>query len=108
MKKSLFINIILIILLVILESISISILKYSSINNNKLFIISIIIYIIIILILYNIFKKKPAGITFTLWNIGAIIMTTLMGYIIFKEKLNKHQILGLIIAIISIPLLNYK
>ena len=98
----------LIILLIILESISITLLKKSSVNNNKLYIISFIIYIFIIYILYYLFKTKSMTITFTLWNMGAIIMTSLIGWFYFNNKFNKYQLIGLLMAILSIPLLNYN
>ena len=41
-------------------------------------------------------------------NIGIVVLSTLLALIIFKEKLNKYNILGLAMAITSIVLLNLK
>ncbi|MGB1316073.1 MAG: EamA family transporter [Chitinophagales bacterium] len=41
-------------------------------------------------------------------NIGIVVLSTLLALIIFKEKLNKYNILGLAMAITSIILLNLK
>jgi len=101
-------KIILIIFLIILESISITLLKKSSVNNNKLYIISLIIYILILYILFFLFKKNPISIIFTLWNMGTIIMISLIGWFYYKQKLNNYQLIGLLMALLSIPLLNYN
>lgn len=47
------------------------------------------------------------SIVFTSMNIGVIVLGTLVGVIIFREKLSKINLIGLILAIISIFLITY-
>ena len=67
-------------MLIILESIAISLLKYSSRNNNKFYVLSGICYLLIVYILYHLFKVEKVVTSFALWNIGAI----LFAYIILR------------------------
>ena len=73
-------------MLIILESIAISLLKYSSKNNNKFYILSGICYILIVYILYHLFKVEKVVTSFALWNIGAILFAYIISTFIFKEK----------------------
>lgn len=47
------------------------------------------------------------SIVFTTMNIGVIVLGSLVGIILFKEKLTKINLIGLILAIISIFLITY-
>lgn len=47
------------------------------------------------------------SIVFTTMNIGVIVLGTLIGVLLFKEKLTKINLIGLILAIISIFLITY-
>ena len=97
-----------IILLIILESIAIGLLKYSSKNNNYYYILSILCYSFIIYILYHLFKKIKVVTTFVLWQIGAIISAYIIGTFIFKEKVNLYEKSGLFLLIVAIILLQHK
>lgn len=44
---------------------------------------------------------------FTLLNIGVILLTTIFGLILFKEKLNKNNYLGIFLAILALFLVTY-
>jgi drug/metabolite transporter (DMT)-like permease len=44
---------------------------------------------------------------FTLLNIGVILLTTIFGLLLFKEKLNKNNYLGILLAILALFLVTY-
>ncbi len=52
-------------------------------------------------------KYVPLSIAYSTWGAIGIIGTCLGGWILYKEKLNKIGILGIIIVIIAVFLLNY-
>ena len=95
-------------MLIILESIAISLLKYSSRNNNKFYILSGICYILIVYILYYLFKVEKVVTSFALWNIGAILLAYIISTFIFKEKVNLYEKSGILLLVISIVLLEHK
>lgn len=101
-------HIVYIILLIILESIAIGLLKYSSKKNNSYYIISGICYLLIVYILYNLFKVEKVVTSFALWNIGAILFSYIISTFIFKEKVDYYEIIGILLLIISIVLLQHK
>lgn len=47
-----------------------------------------------------------AIVAYPVFNVGAIMLISLMGFVLFKEKLSKRKILGLGIIILAIVLLN--
>ncbi len=44
---------------------------------------------------------------FTIINIGVILVTTLFGLLLFKEKLHKHNYIGIVLAILALFLVTY-
>uniref|UniRef100_UPI004047C6B6 EamA family transporter n=1 Tax=Flavobacterium sp. TaxID=239 RepID=UPI004047C6B6 len=44
---------------------------------------------------------------FTLLNIGVILLTTIFGLLLFKEKSNKNNYLGILLAILALFLVTY-
>lgn len=47
------------------------------------------------------------SIVFTTMNIGVIVLGSLVGIILFKEKISKINLIGLILAVVSIVLITY-
>lgn len=87
--------------------------KISNINNNhpKYFLIAIgiTLYALVGVILYFLLvKQKQLIVVNTLWQVLNVIFITLIGLFYFKEKLSVYQIIALILAIISIILINKK
>ena len=87
--------------------------KLSNINNNhpKYFLIAIgiTLYALVGVILYFLLvKQKQLIVVNTLWQVLNVIFITLIGLFYFKEKLSVYQIIALILAIISIILINKK
>ncbi|MCW1847249.1 SMR family transporter [Campylobacter jejuni] len=52
-------------------------------------------------------RYVPLSIAYSTWGAIGIIGTCLGGWVLYKEKLNKIGILGIIIVIIAVFLLNY-
>ena len=87
--------------------------KLSNINNNhqKYFLIGvgITLYALVGVILYFLLvKQKQLIVVNTLWQVINVIFITLIGIFYFNEKLSVYQIIALILAIISIILINKK
>lgn len=101
-------HIVYIILLIILESIAIGLLKYSSRKKNNYYILSGICYLLIVYILYNLFKVEKVVTSFALWNIGAILFSYIISTFIFKEKVDYYEMSGILLLIVSIVLLQHK
>mgnify|MGYP003951247551 CR=1 FL=1 len=97
-----------IVLLIILESISIGLLKYSSKNNNNYYILSGLLYLLIVYLLYQLFKIEKVVTSFALWNIGAILSAYIISTFIFKEGLDYYEMMGIILLLVSIVLLQHK
>ena len=81
-------------------------------NNNKLninYYYYLIIYSIVhIIILYNIFngfKYKPAYKVNITIQLSSLVSATLLGYYIFNEKMSNYNIIGIILAFISLCLI---
>ena len=107
----------LLILLVVVEIIGESSLtqasKISNTNNSyqRYFLIAlgITLYALVGIILYFLLvKQKQLIVVNTLWQVLNVILITSIGIFYFKETLSKYQIIALILAIISIILINKK
>ena len=48
------------------------------------------------------------SVVFPINNVGILMLSALIGFIFFKEKINKHVIIGLVLAILAIGLIAYK
>ena len=53
------------------------------------------------------FAKNPSTV-FAAMNMGVIIMGSIIGIIIFKEKVSRHNYLGLLLAIVAIVLITFS
>ncbi|MBR4795293.1 MAG: hypothetical protein IK050_02525, partial [Lachnospiraceae bacterium] len=51
-------------------------------------------------------SKLKAIIVYPMYNIGTILLISLMGILLFKEKLGKNKIIGLLLVIAALILLN--
>ena len=71
-------------------------------SNNKIYIIlSLIGYTLLAFIYIQIFKQKEIITSYNLLQILQILIVTIMGILIYKEKLNIKKSIGIILAIIS-------
>jgi small multidrug resistance pump len=100
---------ILLLIVVILEAISLSLLAAGVKYSNSVYIFGIIGYCIAGYIFYLILKtKKPLSKANALWNVGSIVLITLLSVIIFKEKIDIYQAIGLLFAFMSVVFIEYE
>lgn len=53
-------------------------------------------------------KKLPLGVSYATWSGVGTVLTVLVGVYVFKEKINKKTILGLMLLLAGIILLNLQ
>ena len=98
----------LLILLVVVEAGAMSSIEYGANNHNNIYILGILLYLLVGYILYLILIHNDLAITNAKWNILSIILVTSIGIIGFKENLSIYEKFGLVFAILSIFLMEYK
>lgn len=76
--------------------------KYHSKKNKWYFLFAISLYVIICLLIVYSLNFKNLIMVNTLWNIMTILLVTLIGYFILKEKLTKYEIVSIVLAIFAI------
>lgn len=102
-------NLIWIIIAAICAAAPVTFVKNYTENKNYFWIIlSIISYIILILAYSIIFYKNNMIIIYSTVKILSILFVVLFGVLIFKEKINLKEGIGILLGIISIYLLSSK
>jgi hypothetical protein len=61
---------------------------------------------VLIYVYYNVFSNNASGPIYTTIKILSILMVISSGYILYNEKLNQYNMLGLVLSIITIYLLS--
>lgn len=69
--------------------------------------ISVISYTICFYFLSLAFKYIPLGVAYAVWAGMGIILTALVSVFVFKQILNTHAIIGIILIISGVFLMNY-
>ena len=96
-------------LLIIIEVISISLIKYSIVYNEKYMkYIGIIGFATVGALLYYLFSLGDIVITRAIWDVLSIILLTLIAVTFFNEKLDRYHFIGFIFAIIALFFVNYN
>jgi len=81
--------------------------KFTLNPNLVLVIIIVVVYSVSVLLwLPAILQKNQLSVVGVMWSVISLLITILIGTIIFGEKLNMLSILGIIFAIISTILLS--
>lgn len=94
--------------LIIVEVLSISLIKYSTIYNKKYIkYIGFIGFTIVGILLYNIFMLGNLVMTRAVWDVLSIILLSIIAVTFFNEKLDIFHLIGLIFAIIALIFVNY-
>jgi len=93
---------------IILEAIAMSILEYSANNGNNYYIIGILMYSLIAYLFYQVLIIEHLAISNALWNVSAIILVTFIGVFYFKEKIDIYGKIGILFAILSVSLMEFK
>jgi len=97
----------LILILIIIETISISLLVPND-NQPLLYIIGILGYALVAFIFYKILQNKSLTGANAVWNIGSIIFVSIIGLLYFNNKLDKYQYFGILLALISLIFIEHK
>lgn len=95
--------------LVVIETIAISMLKmYNETNNIKLLLGASLIYPLLGFIFAKVIKEKGVAIGNAMWQITTFILVSLWGIIYFKESIDIYERTGLFFGIVSVLLFNKK
>ena len=98
---------ILLIILIIVEVSSITMIKYAAMNNDKILLIpGIIGFGVLGYILFNIFNLGSMAVTNAIWDILSIIIITIIAITLFEEKIDIYHGIGLFFAILALLLVN--
>lgn len=95
----------------LIDIITESICKYYSITPNRsiiLIITACILYGIQPLIFTSALKFEGMGITNVIWNVISTGLVIIVGVLLFEEKINSIQWIGIILSIVAIVLLSYR
>lgn len=100
-------NILYLILLVVVELLTVTSIKYWSINKKTVYLALGIIGYILVSIIFAIISVKNPDITIIngLWQMFNIIFVSIIGIVLYKEKLSTVHYIGIIFAVISSVLL---
>lgn len=100
-------NIIFLLIAIVFETISTTLLKFSEGFSKPLpTISSIIFYILSFYFLSICLKTMPVGIIYAIWSGLGIVLVTLVGIIAFKQTPDLAAIIGLLLIIIGVGVLN--
>ena len=76
--------------------------KHVKITKGPYLLIGLVSYGLVGLIYYHMLNTGGGmAVSNTLWNIGTIVLVTILGWIIFKQKLSTRSIIGVILAMIA-------
>ncbi|MEC5395694.1 DMT family transporter [Bergeyella sp. RCAD1439] len=92
---------------IVFEIIATSFLKVSN-GFRNLFssVISIVCYIISFYCLALALRSIPLGISYAIWSGVGIVILSLIGYIIFDQKLNLPTVLGILLILVGTIICN--
>ena len=97
----------LLIMIIILETGSMGIMKYSLMDNNNLYIIGIIGYLLVGIVFYLILKRNiKLPVANTMWNVGTIVLISIYSKVFLKNKIEAYEYIGISLAILSIFVFN--
>jgi small multidrug resistance pump len=94
---------------ILTETAAIICMKLSEGFHNKLYtVMAIVFYGLSFAFLTLALKYLPAGITNAIWAGTSTVLVTILGILIFKEKLNGVQIASVLLIVIGLAGLNWK
>lgn len=83
--------------------------KYYTQTKNLWYIVACIIPVAILAIAYYfLLKQKSIGIVYAVVSSLSIILAAVLGYFLFKEKINALMIIGMITIILGIGMMSIK
>jgi len=82
--------------------------EHVKLSKGPYLILGLISYCLVGFIYYHMLSTgKGMAISNTLWNIGTIVLVTIIGWLIFKQKLSKRSIVGIFLAIVAGALIEH-
>jgi len=94
---------------ILTETAAIICMKLSAGFHNRLYtVLAIASYGLSFVFLTLALKYLPAGITNAIWAGASTVLVTILGILIFKEKLNAVQIASVLLIVIGLAGLNWK
>ena len=98
----------LIILIIILESGSMALMKYSLIDKNNLYLVGIIGYLLVGIVFYLILKRNiKLPVANSIWNAGTIVLLSIYSGVFLNTKIKTYEYMGISLSILSIFIFNY-
>lgn len=75
---------------------------------SKLFpsIMVIIIYSLAFYLLSQVIKTIPLGIAYAIWGGVGIVLTTIVGYVLFKQTLDAPAMIGIVLIVSGVVVIN--
>ncbi|AXY58586.1 MULTISPECIES: SMR family transporter [Acinetobacter] len=75
---------------------------------SKLFpsIMVIIIYSLAFYLLSQVIKTIPLGIAYAIWGGVGIVLTTIVGYVLFKQTLDAPAMIGIVLIVSGVVIIN--
>lgn len=79
--------------------------EYINTSNNMLLVVAITLHIILVFVYVKLFANNNISTFYTFTKIFSIIIVVAFGVLWFNEKLSYKNIIGIILAIVSLGLL---
>ena len=94
-------------MVIAVESIALySLQKYQKSQNKNFMMISMLVYgIAVPVLLYKMLKYEGIGMVNFCWNVGSTLMGFTIGILLFKEKVNNLQWMGVMLGILAFGLI---
>ncbi|MCU6709266.1 multidrug efflux SMR transporter [Paenibacillus sp. J5C_2022] len=94
---------------IVMEVLGSSMLKLSEGFKRLLPSIGVIVGYSVAFYLFSIaLKQLPLGVSYATWSGVGTVLTVLVGVYMFKEKINRKTIIGLVLLLVGIILLNLQ
>ena len=101
--------IILITTIILVEIFSQYLIEKSIKGDNTLLYLGILFYALVGYIYYLILKSgEKLAVANSIWNAMSTVGIAIVGYFIFKQKLNFVQVIGLLLTIVGVYLITYS
>jgi len=102
-------NLLLLLFVSLVAILPVLLIKRYNINNNPLLLIlCLLCYCLLIFLYIGIFKDSNMGIVYTVLQLLQILIVLFVGVLLFGQSLDFYQKLGVVLAFVSIFLLDRK
>lgn len=108
LKNKLYYTIFWVLVITCVEATAMSIIEYSANNSNNYYILGMICYMFVPIILYRLLLKGELSVINSLWNVSSIVIVTIIGITVFKDKITKYKLIGVLFSILAIASIEYE